>query len=82
MKGAGAEAANGFASAMSSDAENIYIVLTARPFPSDLKIIARASEEEATSKLLRADTSLALAALLRWQPYGTTLASAKCSRLS
>ena len=39
--------------AVSSDAENLYIVLTARGLRSDLKIIARASEEEATSKLLR-----------------------------
>ena len=46
--------ASGFVAAVSSDAENLYIVLTARGFRSDLKIIARASEEEATSKLLRA----------------------------
>lgn len=46
--------ANGFVAAVNSDAENLYIILTARGFRSDLKIIARASEEEATSKLLRA----------------------------
>ncbi|HXX45401.1 MAG TPA: potassium channel protein [Candidatus Acidoferrales bacterium] len=48
------ETAQGFVSAVASDAENIYIVLTARGLRSDLKILARASEEEATSKLLRA----------------------------
>jgi len=48
------ETAQGFVSAVSSDAENIYIVLTARGLRPDLRILARASEEEATSKLLRA----------------------------
>jgi voltage-gated potassium channel len=46
--------ASGFVAAVNSDAENLYIILTARGFRSDLKIIARASEEEATPKLLRA----------------------------
>jgi voltage-gated potassium channel len=46
--------ASGFVAAVNSDAENLYIVLTARGFRSDLQIIARASEDEATSKLLRA----------------------------
>ena len=48
------EHARGFVAAVSTDADNLYIVLTARSMRSDLKIIARASEEEATSKLLRA----------------------------
>lgn len=48
------EKARGFVAAVSSDAENLYIILTARGFRSDLQIIARASEEEATPKLLRA----------------------------
>jgi voltage-gated potassium channel len=46
--------ARGFVAAVNSDAENLYIILTARGFRSDLQIIARASEEEATPKLLRA----------------------------
>lgn len=54
------DTARGFVSAVSSDAENLYIVLTARGFRPDLKIIARASEEEATSKLLRAGASQVL----------------------
>jgi voltage-gated potassium channel len=54
------EHARGFVAAVSSDAENLYIVLTARGFRSDLKIVARASEEEATSKLLRAGASQVL----------------------
>lgn len=52
--------AKGFVAAVSSDAENLYIVLTARGFRPDLKIIARASEEEAISKLLRAGATQVL----------------------
>jgi len=54
------ERARGFVAAVSSDAENLYIVLTARGLREDLKIIARASEEEATSKLLRAGATQVL----------------------
>jgi voltage-gated potassium channel len=54
------ERAKGFVAAVGSDPENLYIILTARGFRSDLKIIARASEEEATSKLLRAGASQVL----------------------
>lgn len=49
--------ASGFVAAVNSDAETLYIILTARGFRSDLRIIARASEEVATSKLLRAGAS-------------------------
>ncbi len=52
--------AMGLVAAVSSDAENLYIVLTARGMRPDLKIIARASEEEATSKLIRAGASQVL----------------------
>ncbi len=54
------DTAQGFVSAVTTDAENIYIVLTARGLRPDLKILARASEEEATSKLLRAGASQVL----------------------
>ena len=60
LKKARIEHARGFVAAVTSDAENLYIVLTARGFRSDLKIIARASEEEATSKLLRAGATQVL----------------------
>jgi len=60
LKRAHIETAKGFVAAVGSDADNLYIVLTARGFRSDLKIIARASEEEATSKLLRAGASQVL----------------------
>jgi voltage-gated potassium channel len=60
LKQAHIDRAKGFVAAVATDAENLYIVLTARGFRSDLKIIARASEEEATSKLLRAGASQVL----------------------
>ncbi len=54
LKQARIEAARGLVAAATSDADNLYIVLTARGMNKGLKIIARASEEEATPKLLRA----------------------------
>lgn len=48
------EYARGLASAVTSDAQNVYIVLTARGMAPDLPIIARASEESAEAKLLKA----------------------------
>lgn len=49
--------AMGLVAAVTSDPENLYIVLTAKGMREDLKIIARASEEEAVSKLIRAGAS-------------------------
>lgn len=46
--------ARGLASAVTSDAQNVYITLTARGIAPNLPIIARASEEDAEPKLLRA----------------------------
>jgi len=48
------EFASGLASAVTSDAQNVYIVLTARGIAPKIPILARASEEDAESKLLRA----------------------------
>ncbi len=48
------EHARGLASAVTSDAQNVYIVLTARGMAPNLPIIARASEEAAEPKLLKA----------------------------
>ena len=39
---------------MDSDAENIFITLTARELRSDILIVARASAEDSEKKLLRA----------------------------
>lgn len=48
------ESARALASAVTSDAQNVYIVLTARGIAPKIPIVARASEEDAESKLLRA----------------------------
>lgn len=48
------ENARALASAVTSDAQNVYIVLTARGIAPHIPIVARASEEDAESKLLRA----------------------------
>jgi voltage-gated potassium channel len=54
LKQARIETARGLVAAATSDADNLYIVLTARGMNKEMKIIARATEEEATPKLLRA----------------------------
>lgn len=51
---AGVERAQGLISVLSSDADNLYVVLSARGMNPKLKIVARASEEGAEQKLLRA----------------------------
>ncbi len=48
------EHARGLASAVTSDAQNVYIILTARGMAPELPIIARASEDDAEAKMLRA----------------------------
>jgi voltage-gated potassium channel len=54
------EYAKGLASAVTSDAQNVYIVLTARGMAPHLPIIARASEEAAESTLMRAGATAVL----------------------
>jgi voltage-gated potassium channel len=51
---AGIERAQGVIACVDSDAENIFIALSARELRSDILIIARASAEDAEKKLLRA----------------------------
>ena len=51
---AGIEFARAVIACVDSDAENIFIALTARELRSDILIIARASAEESEKKLLRA----------------------------
>lgn len=54
------ENAKGLVAAVTSDPDNLYIVLTASGLKPELQIIARASEEEAIPKLLRAGASQVL----------------------
>ncbi|HTU88410.1 MAG TPA: NAD-binding protein [Solirubrobacteraceae bacterium] len=51
---AGIKRAQGVIACVDSDAENIFITLTARELRSDIFIIARASAEDSEKKLLRA----------------------------
>lgn len=54
LQQAGIERATGVVACVDSDAENIFITLTARELRSDIMIIARASAEDSEKKLLRA----------------------------
>ncbi|HEY2160912.1 MAG TPA: potassium channel protein [Solirubrobacteraceae bacterium] len=54
LRAAGIERARGVIACVDSDAENIFIALTARELRSDIRIVARASVEESEKKLLRA----------------------------
>lgn len=54
LKEAGIERAKGLISVLSSDANNLYVVLSARGLNQNLRIVARASEEGAEQKLKRA----------------------------
>jgi len=54
LKDAGIEKARGLISVLSTDADNLYVVLSARGLNPQLRIVARASEEGAKKKLLRA----------------------------
>ena len=54
LKQAGIERALGVIACVDSDAENIFIALTARELRSDIFIVARASAEDSEKKMLRA----------------------------
>ena len=60
LEQAGIRRARGLVAAVDSDAENVYIVLTARGLKPDLHIIARANFEESESKLVRAGANRVL----------------------
>ena len=54
LKEVGIDRARGLISVLSSDADNLYVVLSARGLNPKLRIVARASEEGAEQKLIRA----------------------------
>jgi voltage-gated potassium channel len=54
LRGAGIERARGLVCAVTSDPENLYITLAARDINKDLFIVARASDETAVNRLLKA----------------------------
>jgi voltage-gated potassium channel len=58
---AGVERATGLAACLPDDADNLYIVLTARGLNPTLRIVARAVEEAAEPKLVRAGANRVIA---------------------
>lgn len=58
---AGVKRARGLATCLADDAANVYVVLTARGLSPDLHIVARAVEEQAEPKLIRAGASRVVA---------------------
>jgi len=54
LKEAGIEKARALMAAVSSDAENVFIILTARSLNANLQIIARANYEDSEPKMIRA----------------------------
>lgn len=58
---AGVERAKGLATCLPDDADNVYVVLTARGMNDKLHIVARANEEEAEPKLIRAGANRVVA---------------------
>ncbi len=58
---AGVEQARGLAACLPDDADNLYVVLTARDLNRNLHIVARAVEEQAMPKLIRAGANRVVA---------------------
>jgi voltage-gated potassium channel len=54
LREVGVERARGLAACLPNDADNVYVVLTARDLNPNLHIVARAAEEQAEAKLIRA----------------------------
>jgi len=61
LREAGVLQARGLAACLPDDADNVYVVLTARDLNSNLHIVARAAEEQAEQKLLRAGANRVVA---------------------
>ncbi|HEX8649298.1 MAG TPA: potassium channel protein [Pyrinomonadaceae bacterium] len=64
LREAGVEHARGLAACLPDDAENVYVVLTARGLNPNLHIVARAAEEQAESKLIRAGANRVVAPII------------------
>jgi voltage-gated potassium channel len=61
LREAGVERARGLAACLPDDADNVYVVLTARGLNANLHIVARAVEEQAEGKLIRAGANRVVA---------------------
>jgi len=60
LKQAGIDSARALVAAVNSDAENVFIVLTARSLNTDIQIIARANYEDSEPKMIRAGANRAI----------------------
>ena len=58
---AGVGNAKGLAACLPNDSDNVYVVLTARDLNPDIHIVARAAEEQAEAKLIRAGANRVVA---------------------
>src|SRR6185312_3872978 len=61
LREAGVEHARGLAACLPDDADNVYVVLTARDLNAHMHIVARAAEEQAEPKLIRAGANRVVA---------------------
>src|SRR5258705_4527932 len=61
LREAGVEHARGLAACLPDDADNVYVVLTARDLNPNMHIVARAAEEQAEPKLIRAGANRVVA---------------------
>jgi voltage-gated potassium channel len=61
LREANVEHARGLAACLPDDADNVYVVLTARDLNPQLHIVARAAEEQAEPKLIRAGANRVVA---------------------
>jgi voltage-gated potassium channel len=64
LREAGVEHARGLATCLPDDADNVYVVLIARDLNPKIHIVARAAEEQAESKLIRAGANRVVAPTL------------------
>lgn len=64
LREAGVAHARGLAACLPDDADNVYVVLTARDLNPKIHIVARAAEEQAESKLIRAGANRVVAPTL------------------
>jgi len=81
LREAGIENARGLAACLPNDADNVYVVLTARDLNSRIHIVARAAEEQAEGKLVRAGAKSRGGADTHWRsPNGSGFDKARGGR--
>ena len=64
LRQAGVERARGLATCLADDADNVYVVLVARDLNKELHIVARAVEEQAEPRLIKAGANRVVAPII------------------